>query len=148
MLHHILPSLLKQKTMKRFRHSSVSSWPKAETPLTLISVSLFVLFPGCIVCCSPCCSIILIYVLSLLCLSFHTFPSEIPRSTPSVSYLSQFFKFSFFFLSPLFSFKNATRLKSLVSTRVLDSNEIKLATFFRRLLFKTHLSLSPKNHSS
>lgn len=36
----------------------------------------FVLFPGCIVCCSPCCSITLIYVPSLLCLSFHTCPSE------------------------------------------------------------------------
>lgn len=53
---------------------------EAETPLTLISVSL--LFPGCIVCCLPCCSITLIYVLSLLCLSFHTSPYEKPRSPP------------------------------------------------------------------
>lgn len=53
----------------------------AGVSLTLISVSLLFCFLAVIVylfTCLPLCSITLIYVLSLLCLSFHTSPSESP----------------------------------------------------------------------
>lgn len=74
--------------------------------LTLICVSLFVFVSDCIVGllsvdCLPCCSITLIYVLSLLCLSFHTSPSPetiLPSLFPSFS-LPSILQFSLLSLS-------------------------------------------------
>ena len=104
----------------------------------------FVLFPGCIVCCLPCCSITLIYVLSLLCLSFHTSPSEMPRSSPLCLFTSVDSSNLSFFSPSLFSFKcYSLKPFSLVSTTVYRLKGNEASNLFRPnyLLFKTRFSV-------